>query len=519
MENKQDVQISCFMLPARDGTPLYTELILPRGEGKFPTVLRRTPYRSKPETLSAEKWQDDPLIKAGYAIAVQHVRGRNGSGGECIPYKNEREDSLSMLEHVRRMPHYNGELFLSGGSYPATVWLCAAGGDMHDVSAAALNIQTDRMYYRHYFNGCVRSFCGAEWQFSMMSQQRPKKDNGPVYVRPYRDIIKRALGEDVPYFRDALTHTEDDGYWQSMGSQYAAESLDFPVLFVDGWFDFYTYGMCSMWNRLKQRTRERSCFIMGPYSHATASSPDSVYPLPDSNTSPLRELLWFEHIRKGDPFPCAEVGKFNYYTVGAGRWKTSDTVPSNGGGNTIFYLADDSLRAERPAPGSLTFTYDPENPPGCFQCDRIYEGPAPGSAEGVLSFVSEPFAADTDYFGCADLNLRVTSDCPDTAFYMKLYMVEDGVSYGIAECISSLSYALGGAEYIPGTPATVRMKTHPIAFRIKKGGSLRIDVSSSGAPFVPHSNTAGPWSEAEGCRTASNTVLTGQSFLSLRLDR
>ncbi len=517
METVPDVCVKVLMLPAGDGTPMYTELALPSPEGRFPTVLRRTPYRRRPDSPDAGKWAADPLIRAGYAVAVQHVRGRNGSGGECIPYKNEREDSLAMIREIRKLPHYNGELFLSGASYPATVWLCAAGGDMSDVRAAALNVQTDRMYYRHYFNGCVRSFCGAEWQFSMMSQQRPKTGGGPVYVRPYSDIIVRALGSDVPYFRDALTHDTDDGYWRSMGSQYAAESMDFPVLFVDGWFDFYTYGMCSMWNRLRPETRKRSCFIMGPYSHATAADPESVYPLPGADTSPLRELLWFEHVRHGDEFPCGEIGKFNYYTVGSGEWHTSGTVPVRGGRRMKLYLSDGSLATEKPGTSELSYVYDPENPPGGFMCDRIYEGPPSGSVPGVLPFVSGPFERDTDFYGCAELSLEVRSDCTDTAFYMKLYMVENGISYGIAECASTLSYALGGREYVPGTAERVDMKTHAISFRIKKGCRVRIDVCSSGSPFVPHSNTAGPWAGVTGCRRANNTVLTGESFLSLRL--
>jgi putative CocE/NonD family hydrolase len=518
---KTDIRVCVQMLPASDGTPLYTETVLPRAEGRFPTVLRRTPYRGRPEAPSPADYANDEFVRAGYAVVIQHVRGRNGSGGECIPYRDEGSDSMDLIRHVRAMPHYNGELFLSGTSYTASVWLCAMGGDLYDVRAAAFNVQTDRMYYRNYFNGCVRSFCGAEWVFSMVKEQHGRIAGDEAYVRPYSEIPLRALGTRIPYLSDALTHDADDGFWRGISSQNAAEKMSFPVLFVDGWFDFYTYGMCSMWERLDPEIRKKSCFIMGPYSHSTAPDPNSIYPLPGAGYPGNRTLLWFEHIRKGEPFPCGRVGCFNYYSLGAGEWRISDPgaglspAPGRAAADRLYLTPSGTLGRRRPAAGRLSYTYDPEDPPEGFRCDRIYEGPAPGSEPGVLSFVSRPFAEDRDYFGPVSVSLDVASDCPDTAFYAKFYLVEDGRAYGIAECTASLSWALGGAAYEPGSTARVRMKTHLMAFRVKKGCAVRVDIASSGAPFVPHPNVAGKWSEAASSAVANNTVITGNSCITL----
>src|SRR5947209_7587365 len=77
-------------IPMRDGVKLYGVLIIPRGGGKFPIMLDRTPYSADKATsrgnfgplpenilspLSAE------LVRAGYIVAVEDVRGKYKSEG------------------------------------------------------------------------------------------------------------------------------------------------------------------------------------------------------------------------------------------------------------------------------------------------------------------------------------------------------------------------------------------------------------------------------------------------------
>jgi len=58
-------------LPARDGRPV---------SGRFPAILERTPYsRQALATVGAAKF----FCRHGYAVAIQDVRGRYDSEGEC----------------------------------------------------------------------------------------------------------------------------------------------------------------------------------------------------------------------------------------------------------------------------------------------------------------------------------------------------------------------------------------------------------------------------------------------------
>ena len=80
------------MIPMRDGVKLFTVLILPKNARGAPIMLDRTPYSADEQTsrnfgplpesilspLSAE------LVRAGYIVAYQDVRGKYGSEGEYV---------------------------------------------------------------------------------------------------------------------------------------------------------------------------------------------------------------------------------------------------------------------------------------------------------------------------------------------------------------------------------------------------------------------------------------------------
>ena len=105
-----------------DGVKLYTRITAPLGVEKCPVVFKRTPYEPchNGNPNEAESVLDQPFLEHGYALVLQHCRGRGDSEGECHPYE-EREDGLATLDFIRTLPFYNGEIFLFGGSYLATV--------------------------------------------------------------------------------------------------------------------------------------------------------------------------------------------------------------------------------------------------------------------------------------------------------------------------------------------------------------------------------------------------------------
>ena len=80
-------------IPMRDGAKLYAMLIIPMAAGKYPIMLDRTPYSADaatsrggfgpmPENILSPLYAE--LVRAGYIIAVEDVRGKHKSEGDYV---------------------------------------------------------------------------------------------------------------------------------------------------------------------------------------------------------------------------------------------------------------------------------------------------------------------------------------------------------------------------------------------------------------------------------------------------
>ena len=108
----QDFRVEKTMVKVADDVKLVTKTYLPKQNGKYPTVLIRTPYGSQNMT-----WIAEYLPLHGYAVVVQDVRGKNGSGGQFFPFAYEKADGIATLKWVLQQPFCNGEVGLWGVSY------------------------------------------------------------------------------------------------------------------------------------------------------------------------------------------------------------------------------------------------------------------------------------------------------------------------------------------------------------------------------------------------------------------
>ena len=65
-------------------------------------------------------------MRRGYAVVLQDVRGRYGSGGVFEAYRQEGQDGYDTIEWAARQPWSNGAVGTFGLSYPGAVqWLAA----------------------------------------------------------------------------------------------------------------------------------------------------------------------------------------------------------------------------------------------------------------------------------------------------------------------------------------------------------------------------------------------------------
>jgi putative CocE/NonD family hydrolase len=89
------------MIPMRDGARLYTVLIIPRGVTRAPIMLDRTPYSAEKATSRNGQFGPWPenilsalsaeLVRAGYIVAVEDVRGKYKSEGDYVMNRPVRQ--------------------------------------------------------------------------------------------------------------------------------------------------------------------------------------------------------------------------------------------------------------------------------------------------------------------------------------------------------------------------------------------------------------------------------------------
>ena len=490
-----------------DGVRLFTRIIAPEGE-KHPIVYIRTPYADKRPGIEIDF--HERFLDRGFALVIQHCRGTGKSEGDCIPYENEREDGLCTLEYIRSLDFYCGEIYLFGGSYLSSVHLLYLSSKPKDIKGAVLEIQTDRMYFRNYMNGCNYNFCNAEWWFGMMKRKYPSPSLSEINRMPYKDIAFRAVGEDVSPFTANLINDKYNDFWKNDPRDNVVDYIDFPVLFVDGWYDFYIGGMFSMWERLPKDTKQKSAFIVGPWDHAVRTNETFEYKSLLNGNLPIDfDVKWFECIRNKESYEYAELGKTNCYLIGDDSWFSEEYPRSDMRKiRTAFCDLQSSCKSD-----CLEYTYDPKSKNDLFVKKGLWRAKDTENLSGVTSFCTEAFKYDTTFFGEIRFELTVSSDRDDTAFYIAVNFSDGGEFYPLTEAITSVSHFC--PEYKAGEKLTLKFKTAPIAFRVKAGERIRLDLASSGGKYVPHSNTKCHWACATDTRIAKNTVFLCESYVDL----
>ena len=126
------------MAPMRDGTKLYTVIVVPKGGKNLPILLTRTPYNAakraaradSPRMVAAMPQGDEPFVAdGGYIRVFQDIRGKYGSEGDYVmtrplkgplnssevDHSTDAYDTIDWL--VKNLPEGNGRVGMIGSSY------------------------------------------------------------------------------------------------------------------------------------------------------------------------------------------------------------------------------------------------------------------------------------------------------------------------------------------------------------------------------------------------------------------
>lgn len=538
-----NVIVEAVRIPMRDGVELHGVLIRPEADGRYPTLVYRTPYGA--DRYAASGAFPLKAAKAGYLVVLVDVRGRYGSAGEFEAYRHEKEDGYDTVEWAAAHPFSNGRVGTWGGSYPGYVqWLALSQRPPHLVTAVP--DMTPVGSHHFFYQGGAFNLTWYEWFMPLILpdlRRRAGDRSGPwsrdsaamawAAARDSLDIYAARplmgvdlLREHAPYYYDWLAHPDSGAYWDFAQVQHAFGQMTAPVLIVDGWFDnaYGPEGATRGFNGVRAEAaspeaREHTRLVMGPWGHQgvgvrTMATGDLDFG-PNAGLDLDAYLLrWFDRRLKGIRNGIDGTRPVLLFVMGENRWRRFDGWPPAGTEPVAWHLTSGSPANTRQGGGELdrgagpsrsgrsadTLVFDPRDPvwnPRFDEAAGPVEQSVVESREDVLVYTSEPLEDDVVVVGEVAVELWVSSDAPDTDFAFMLTDVHpDGTSYNLAGPEAGflrMRYRDGfGRQALmqPDSVYRVRIDGLYTANRFKAGHRIRIQVTSSRAPDLdPNPNT------------------------------
>ena len=510
-------------IPMRDGVQLRAYIGIPAGKGPFPVLVYRTPYGAQNALHDYTTFRH--ALERGYAVVVEDVRGRYGSGGVFVPYQNEGKDGYDTIEWAAKQSWSNGKVGTFGLSYPGAVqWLAAVENPPHLLAMVPAMIFSS---HRHFFYaGGTYDLSWIQWIWDYIAPDvrvkknipGPTTDDAAVAAWSRRGLrMENVLPLDAmgalrglaPYYYEWLRHPVDDPWWHwaDLGGKYARTHA--AVLNVSGWYDDYygPVGATVNFNGLLATraawSDKKVALVIGPWVHgvrSTGVARAGDRPFPDNAKVNHDDTVldWMDHYLRGIDNGVDRRPPVRYYVMGADTWRDSQSWPPPST-PTPFYLGaaapgkPGSLGRTKPkAQGYSAFVSDPAHP----VTDR-YTGVSGGHVyrylavrRDLLTFDSQPLAVDTEVTGPIDARLFIRCNCRDADLWVRLYDVApNGAAWNEmnpGDDVQRASYrdlAKGRQLLRPGRIYEIDVNGPVTSNVFKKGHRIRIQVSGAFFPM------------------------------------
>lgn len=405
------------MVPARDGTPLATDLYFPaiggeRAPGQFPVILERTPYNKL--RLGARD-AGYFFARRGYVGAVQDVRGRYASGGTWYPFagdgtgtQGEGEDGYDAVEWLAAQEWCDGAIGTIGGSYAGATQSALASLNPPHLRAMAISVGPHDYFensMRHHGTAELRFFI---YSFRMLHTNEWGDTMPPGVTDAFRDShehihwwVRRLLDgpfragtsplQHYPsverYVLDLLSRGEDDEHWARPGfgpRRYYDQHADVPTIYQGGWYDSYGTSTVTNFMEFTRRSRSPQRLIMGPWVHGAgeenyAGEVEFDVEAAQDSWDDVR-LRWFDRWLKGLDSGVDSEPPVKLFLMGGGdddgrmttgdrllrggAWRTAQDWPLPETEPTPYYLhASGGLSAAPPAARAPSgYSFDPRYP-------------------------------------------------------------------------------------------------------------------------------------------------------------
>jgi len=461
-----------YEIPMRDGIKLYTAVYVPKKTGKYPILMKRTPYSCRPYGPDKFPKQLGPsrfMMEDLYIFVYQDVRGRWMSEGRYdnmrphIPNKkgkkqiDESSDTYDTIEWLlSKLDKHNGKVGMWGISYPGFYTIAGAVDAHPALSASSPQAPISDFFFDdfHHHGAYLQSYWLATAVFGYQKDE-PTQEAWYQMVRPetpdmyefYMDMgpLKNAdkyYGEDNEFWQQLKSHPNYDEFWQKRSIlPHLRQGIDHAILTVGGWFDAEDlYGPLNIYKTIeKHNPNTYNGIVMGPWSHGDWArekgfqAVGNIYFGDSISTFYQKEIEkpFFEHFLKSGPKP--NLPDAYMYDTGLKQWKKFDAWPPKNIPKFTFYFSKDrTLTTETPTNGDAYFfeyTSDPAKPVPYTEDIKIVFTPRKYMSDDqrfaakrpdVLVFETPPLDQDLTLAGEIMANLKVSTTGTDGDWIVKL---------------------------------------------------------------------------------------------------
>jgi uncharacterized protein len=507
----------------RDGVVLRADVWLPKAQGRFPTLVYRTPYGK--QSAPTEWTTFEKVVARGYAVVIQDVRGRYASEGEFSPYQNEGKDGYDTIEWAARQSWSDGNVGTFGLSYPGAVqWLAAVENPPHlkaMVPAMTFSTPTNFFYSGGLFDGSWM-----DWTWMNIAPDTRKRKNlpGPKTYSGAREAWKTEhermegflplmdlpdLKQVAPFYYEWLSHPPADPWWDwaELRNKYAR--VHCAVLNFSGWYD-EAYGPDGATTNFKGILAARKDWkdpatrtIIGPWTHGGQDQRKSgERDFGPSAPIDYDELIirWMDHYLRGMNNGIDEEAPVRIFVMGTNTWRDVEQWPLRRAEEQTFFLGakneqsrfgEITLKAASSESASSVLTSDPAHPVSDpYTSYGAHDYRALAGREDVLVFDSEPMAADMEVTGPVKASIYVSTDVRDFDLWVRLEDVAlDGTAFNLMSPGLDVLRASYRSQTIqpelptPGQIYELQLNRLLTSNVFLKGHRIRVQISGA---FFPH---------------------------------
>ena len=488
------------MVPMRDGTKLYTVVVMKKGTAHAPILMSRTPYDAHQSThriasqriVDILEVMDAEFVVDGYIRVYQDIRGLHRSEGQWVLNRplagplndtgiDESTDAYDTIDWlVKNTPESNGNVGIIGSSYLGFTTLMAEINPHPALKAAVpQSPMVDGWMGDDWFhNGAFRV---SSLDF-VISQGTNKAEGGGDFALGEGDHYTRyleagsmadfakSLGIEkytgVRKFLDNPAYTE---FWslQAVDKWLAAQPLKVPTLLEVGqWDQEDSYGAPAVYRAMEPKdTGNDKVFLhIGPWRHSGANH--YGYDLGSLVFTGDTALEWrtkyvkpfFDHYLKGGPDP--KTPPVLTYTTGINQWQASTRWPI-GVAKPIYLAANGEATFERPkASGHEEYVSDPAKPvpfiPRPINMDDatqwkpwlVHDQRFVSERPDVASWKSVPLDKPVHIMGAPAVELFASTTGTDSDWVVKLIDVypndvPEGAAQGSKASVAGLELPIG----------------------------------------------------------------------------